>query len=214
MILLNHYAAFPAKHPFQHLTDCRRLLLAPISLFPPNLADRSDLKATYLLDPIDVTSYAPVSPDFPSAAAALAASGKPAGITGAGVLSSCNPTSGNYAVLFKAAGEGSWQIFLPGASHSQFSDGGPLINSVQDLLCGKGADSRKQVNELAATPMLAWFWHRLRGANAAAQDSQMDGFYAWVQRKEAAGLLQFKVKQAAGGQAAGPPLTTFATSAA
>lgn len=167
----------------------------------------------YLIDPVDATSYAPESPDYPSAAAALAASGKPAGITGAGVLSSCNPTAGNYAVLFNAAGTGSWQAFLPNASHSQFSDGGPLINSVQDLLCGRGTDSRQQVNELTATPMLAWFWHRLHGAGTDADAlGPLDKFYSWVKGQEAAGLLQFTVKGAPDGKAAGTPQKAYATS--
>ena len=184
-------------------------------------AEDSALKAAYLLDPVDASSFAPESPDNPAAAKALAASGKPAGITGAGVQGSCNPAAGNYAVMYAAAGKGSWQVLLPGASHAQFGDAGAALNVLQDLLCGQGKDSRAEVAEASSTPMLAWFWQQLSGvdaagagaaggagtgAGAAAPASPMPAFFAWVERQQRAGLLAFKVK---GGQPATPQEQPF-----
>ena len=45
-----------------------------------------------------------------------------------------------------------------GASHSSFVDGGPFVNAAADLLCGQGSDTRKEVAELTALPLLAWLY--------------------------------------------------------
>lgn len=101
-----------------------------------------------------------------------------------------------------------------GASHSQFIDAGCVTNAAADLLCGKGGDSRRQVAELTATPLLAWLWSQLQGQAAerqldgfsedgngsrgegggAAPASLLPSFFAWVLRQQAAGSLEFEVK--------------------
>lgn len=75
--------------------------LAALALAQP--ASSGSVRAAYLLDPVDETKYSPASAENPSAAAALAHSGRPVGVTGAGIASGCNPAEGNYAVVFAAA---------------------------------------------------------------------------------------------------------------
>jgi hypothetical protein len=87
-----------------------------------------NISAAYLLDPVDVTTFTPDSPQNPSAARALREKGLPVGITGAGIKSSCNPEEGGYGVMFEAAGDGSWLSVIPGASHGEFADGGAVAN--------------------------------------------------------------------------------------
>ena len=153
-----------------------------------------------MIDPIDASKFSRESPDEPSTAKALAASGRRAGVAGAGVLGSCNPEEGNFRVLHSASAPGSWQVFLPGAGHAQFADAGPVLNFVQDTVCGRGGDSRAQVAALSSTPMLAWFWAQLnqapRAAPGAVAPSPLPAFFSWVERQQAAGLLEFEVKEA------------------
>ena len=54
------------------------------------------------------------------------------------------------------------------ASHSQFADGGCIVNGAADVLCGRGRDSRREVTELTATPLLAWLWDQMVGQQAPA----------------------------------------------
>jgi len=159
-------------------------------------ANNNSVKAAWLIDPIDASRWAPESPENPSAARALARSGKTAGIEGAGILSSCNPTEGNYQVMFDASGPGSWEVFIPGASHSSFSDAGVVLNAVQDALCSRGRISRAEVANLTATPMLAWYWKQLRkaGVHVGPRTDPMPAFYSWVGQQQRKGLMEFKEK--------------------
>jgi hypothetical protein len=50
------------------------------------------------VDPVDNTRFSPESPDYPSAAMALAESGREVGLMGAGIVGSCNPEGSNYKV--------------------------------------------------------------------------------------------------------------------
>lgn len=161
-------------------------------------ADNPQVKAAWLIDPIDASQFAPISPDNPSAAQAIKAANRPIGVTGAGVLSSCNPTEGNYAVMYAAGAPGSWEELIPGASHSLFSDGGSVINLAQDTLCGRGKISRTQVAELTTTPLLAWYWKQLQavGVNQGPATNPLPAFDAWVKAQEKKGLIKFNVKGA------------------
>lgn len=49
-----------------------------------------------------------------AAVRALAASGLAVGVTGAGVVGSCNPANAGYRPLFAAAANGSWLGIVPG----------------------------------------------------------------------------------------------------
>lgn len=185
------------------VTQARPDLLAP---FAP-ADDPQTFKAAYLVDPVDVTQFSPESLDNPSATRALAGSHLQVGITGAGIIGSCNPAESGYKVrsvgmgqevsfsaglrssrktvqkqqqmvgwvgyrplsggthpctptwlqqqeklllcfpvqsMWPAAGTGSWLSVLPGASHSQFADGGWAVNMA--------------AGELGCLPlMVAWY---------------------------------------------------------
>jgi hypothetical protein len=157
----------------------------------------SKVAAAYLVDPIDSSTFSPVSKQNPSGVEAVR--GKPIAVEGAGIRSSCNPTEGNYQKFYAAGKAGSWKYEIPKASHSTFSDGGAILNSAQDLLCGKGGITRAAAANLTATPMLAWFYKNLEerknsGGDVASIDP-MAVFYAWVERKEAEGIVKFDIKK-------------------
>jgi hypothetical protein len=56
------------------------------------------VKAAYLIDPVDNTTYTPESTDYPSAVRALRELGKAVAITGAGIVGRCNPNGSNSEV--------------------------------------------------------------------------------------------------------------------
>jgi len=153
--------------------------------------------AAWLVDPIDSSGFAPISPENPSGVEAVR--GKEIGVEGAGIRSSCNPTEGNYQKFYNAGKSGSWKYLIPEASHSTFSDGGVVLNAAQDLVCGKGGITRATAANLTATPMLAWFYKQLEKLNDAGGDfisiDRLTVFYAWVERKEAEGLIKFTIKK-------------------
>ena len=156
------------------------------------------VKAGWLIDPIDESAFAPISKENPSGVAALRASGKAIGVEGAGIKSSCNPPAGNYSKFFAAGARGSWQVFLPKASHSSFENGGAGVNFFQDLACGKGKISRPETAELSTTPMLTWFWKQLHKNVDDEKDEESDPvkrFRRWARRQEAVGLMVFTVKR-------------------
>ena len=64
---------------------------------PPLTAD-ARVTAGYGVDPVDNTAMTPVSPQYPSAVAALMGTGLSMGFTGASWTSVCNPASANYEV--------------------------------------------------------------------------------------------------------------------
>lgn len=165
-------------------------------------ADNTDtLQAGFLVDPIDSSSMAPISPDNPSGVQALKASGKPIAVVGAGKLSACNPTEGNYEKFYGGAAASSWEIEIPGASHATFEDGGPVVNAVQDLACGRGSDGREFVAELTATPMLAWFYKESTASLSLlsnAGEDPLTKFYEWIDKEEDQGLITFEEKNSPG----------------
>lgn len=65
---------------------------------PLSFAERAQVKAAYLIDPVDNTDFTPESADYPSAIRALLQSGQPVGISGAGIVGRCNPNGSNYKV--------------------------------------------------------------------------------------------------------------------
>ena len=54
------------------------------------------IKAAYLVDPVDNSTFTPTSPAYPSAYDALKASGKTVGISGASLLGACNANGTNF----------------------------------------------------------------------------------------------------------------------
>ena len=98
-----------------------------------------------------------------------------------------------------------------------------LLIRAADLLCGKGSDSRPEVGNLTATPLLAWMWEQLEGGSSSSggggssagslsalssapgaapatqpsntiEPSPLATFWAWVEAQEVAGFLEFEVK--------------------
>lgn len=67
-------------------------------------ADRAQIKAGYLIDPVDNTDFTRESADYPSAVRALLQSGQAVGITGAGIVGRCNPNGSNYKVRVRVYG--------------------------------------------------------------------------------------------------------------
>ena len=167
-------------------------------------ADNEDVKAAWLMDPIDTSQYSPVSPENPSAVLALKKSRKKIGVAGASILSDCNPTQGNYNKFFDAGAAGSWKVVMNETSHSQFSDAGAVTNALQDGLCGKGTASRQYVSDTMATCMLSWFWENLNATSGGAGQGDTDAlappwnpiprFFEWIKVQSKQDRLEFEVK--------------------
>ena len=74
---------------------------------PLSFAERAQVKAAYLIDPVDNTDFTPESADYPSAIRALLQSGQPVGISGAGIVGRCNPNGSNYKARAENPANGS-----------------------------------------------------------------------------------------------------------
>lgn len=117
------------------------------------------VKAVFLLDPVDVTVYAPVSTDYPSAVEKLKNSGKfgrylPIAVVGSGRGGDCVPKESNYELFFSATAAPAWEAVIQDAGHLQFLDsrGG----NAMDLVCAAGKVSDGAVGELSRAMMVAW----------------------------------------------------------
>jgi hypothetical protein len=88
---------------------------------------------------VDNTMFSPEGPNYPAAAKALAALNprRIAGVSGAGIISSCNPSGTNYPRFIDALGSGSWLTVLPGATHVAFTS----ASFLSSLFCGFGRTS-------------------------------------------------------------------------
>ena len=140
------------------------------------------IAALALLDPVNVTRYAPQSPRFPSATAALVAG--PAGlaalpvcIVGGGWAHDCAPEGANYDTYYAACRGPTWMTVLPGAGHFQFVGGGggggaggdgaasPSSSAssssdsatfLQRALCAEGPATGEAVRAASAGAVTAW----------------------------------------------------------
>ena len=166
-------------------------------------AENDDIKAAWLVDPVDTSQFAPVSEKNPGAVLALKKSGKKIGVAGASILSSCNPTEGNYEAFYDAGAAGSWKVLMNETSHSQFSDAGAVTNRLQDGLCGKGEVTRQYVQDTMATCMLSWFWENLNEMLSNKEKAEaplappwdpLPQFYEWIGGQSRQKRLEFEVK--------------------
>ncbi|KAF8056356.1 hypothetical protein HT031_006355 [Scenedesmus sp. PABB004] len=125
------------------------------------LATNPSVRAAYLVDPVDNTMFSPESEQYPSAAKALAAAQprRRAGVSGAGVVSLCNPADANYPRFVDALAPGSWLEVLPNATHLAFAGAG--FGSLP--ICGKGALSAREATSITAATMLAWLQQERSG---------------------------------------------------
>lgn len=154
------------------------------------------IQSAWLIDPVDGLDRAAPSEDNPSALHALEASSrKRIGISGAGILSSCNAgKEGNFVSFYNSSGHGSWVATLPQASHSSFADGGSIINLLQDIVCGKSRIKRKLVEKINTAMMLTWFQIALDGPPQGVPDPILK-FRSWIERvQDQEGLVNFEVK--------------------
>ncbi|CAL8467607.1 g7145 [Coccomyxa elongata] len=162
-----------------------------------HFANRAQVKAAYLIDPVDNTDFTPESADYPSAVRALLQSGQPVAITGAGIIGRCNPNGSNYKEFFSAAAAKSWLTVVAQSSHTEFLNAGCLLNRAFALLCGaRGRNSFQETLSLTAPPLLAWMESQLRSDDAGAEKRLM-GFYRFMDAEEAAGTVRFHIKPGA-----------------
>jgi hypothetical protein len=123
-------------------------------------AEDTRVKALFLIDPVDVTVYAPLSEDFPSAVTAIESIGAtqkrslPLAVVGSGRGGDCVPVESNYERFFAASEAPSWEVSIPDAGHLQFIDG--RGNTAMDLVCGAGKIPDSTVAEITAGMMVAW----------------------------------------------------------
>lgn len=122
-------------------------------------AEDPRVKALFLIDPVDTTVYAPLSPDYPSAVAALSTLSKegrrlPVGIIGSGRGGDCVPIESNYSRFYEAAPGPAWEAVVQDAGHLQFLDarGG----NAMDLVCLAGKVPDPLVSSFTQAMMVAW----------------------------------------------------------
>uniref|UniRef100_A0A383VFI1 Chlorophyllase n=1 Tax=Tetradesmus obliquus TaxID=3088 RepID=A0A383VFI1_TETOB len=142
--------------------------------------------AAYLVDPIDNTMFSPEGSTYPSVAKALAAAVplRKAGISGAGISSSCNPAGTNYPRFYDALATGSWLTVLPQSTHVAFT------SSLAGLLgfCGFGRTSSSETIAITAAAMTGWMQSNVRGTAVPAQ------LTSYLNSKVQAGTITFAVK--------------------
>ncbi|KAG7672679.1 hypothetical protein Ndes2526B_g08792 [Nannochloris sp. 'desiccata'] len=127
-------------------------------------AEDTRVKALFLIDPVDVTVYAPLSEDFPSAVTAIENIGAtqgntisrslPLAVVGSGRGGDCVPIESNYERFFAASQAPSWEVIIPDAGHLQFLDG--RGSTAMDLVCGAGKIPDSVVGDITAGMMVAW----------------------------------------------------------
>lgn len=116
------------------------------------------VKALFLIDPVDTTVYAPLSPDYPSAVAglsdlALRQRALPLAVVGGGRGGDCVPPDSNHRVYYEAAAAPAWEVVLEDAGHFQFLDGrGGLL----DAICAFGGVADSAVQGITQAMMVAW----------------------------------------------------------
>jgi dienelactone hydrolase len=139
------------------------------------------VKALFLIDPVDVTQYAPLSEDFPSAVTAIENIGVnqkrslPLAVVGSGRGGDCVPVESNYERFFAASEAPTWEVSIPDAGHLQFIDG--RQSTAMDLVCGAGKIPDSVVAEITAGMMVAWGQVMIKrgGSNSNSDDGNSDG---------------------------------------
>lgn len=142
------------------------------------------VKALFLIDPVDTTVYAPLSPEYPSAVAALETLSKegrrlPMAVIGSGKGGDCVPIESNYSRFYDAAPGPAWEAVVQDAGHLQFLDarGG----NAMDLVCLAGKVPDLSVSSLTQAMMVAWgdlFMTQSDLSSSSSSSSGADGAVA------------------------------------
>ncbi|KAL4858409.1 hypothetical protein ACK3TF_001389 [Chlorella vulgaris] len=145
----------------RQLADTSRVYLTLAALEDERVA------ALFLIDPVDLTIYAPQGPDTPSAVTGLEAAGRqgrslPLAVMGSGLGGDCVPSDSNYARYFAAASAPALEVVVPSAGHFQFlrARGGFM-----DAVCAFGKAADPAVQALTQAAMVAWAETMVRGTD-------------------------------------------------
>lgn len=122
------------------------------------------------MDPVDVTVYAPLAPEYPSATANLSSmtppllpriySPPPLAILGSALGGDCVPSNSNYALYYEAAPGAAFEAVLSDAGHLQFLDS--RGSNLLDAVCAAGPVADGTVAEISKALMVAWAEATLR----------------------------------------------------
>lgn len=157
--------------------------------------DEATIRAAFLIDPVDSSGFAPISPENPSAVVSLAASDKKIAVVGAGIQSSCNPVEGNFEKFYDAGKKGSWKLVMNETSHSQFAIAGTALDMISDSLCGKGTQDRRDIANTVSASMVSWFAENGNTAPGPYRECLLKQFYAGITCREAQNLVTFTIKE-------------------
>jgi len=134
-------------------------------------AEDPRINALFLIDPVDITRYAPMGPDFPSAIEKLRNNssggivGKrnplPVGIIGGALGGDCVPKDSNYNVYYDASPGPTWLVELKNAGHLQYLSNREAVPF--NNFCAAGGAPDKAVASVTQTMMVAFAEAFVRG---------------------------------------------------
>ena len=116
----------------------------------------SRVKCLCLVDPVDVTVYAPLSAGYPSATDALkmAREAIPVCIVGGGKGGDCAPLESNYDLYYKSSRGPTWKAVIEEAGHLQFIDS--RASTAMGLVCQAGSSPDVVVGDVTKFVMVSW----------------------------------------------------------
>jgi hypothetical protein len=150
-------------------------------------AEDPRINALFLIDPVDITRYAPMGPDFPSAIERLSSTttsvGRrnplPVGIIGGALGGDCVPKDSNYNVYYDASPGPTWLVELKNAGHLQYLSNREAVPF--NNFCAAGGAPDKAVASVTQTMMVAFAEAFVKGygndndnGNSSSGDSGSD----------------------------------------
>lgn len=135
-------------------------------------AEDPRINALFLIDPVDITRYAPMGPDFPSAIERLRLSNDnistlgrrsllPVGIIGGALGGDCVPKDCNYNEYYNASPGPTWLVELKNAGHLQYLSNREAVPF--NNFCAAGGAPDKAVASVTETMMVAFAEAFVRG---------------------------------------------------
>lgn len=116
--------------------------------------DDPRVAALFLIDPVDVTIYAPLSAKFPSAVQKLKSNKTPIAVIGSGLGGDCVPKDSNYNVYYEAASGPAWLVEISNAGHLQYLKNRGSVPF--DNFCVAGSVDDSKVVALTQSCLVAW----------------------------------------------------------